>query len=105
MSVTPYPAAIIVEVDSELRSIVPDFLENRKKDCRQICSLLERDNFSEIRALGHRMKGVGGSFGFDDITAIGEVIELAALASDKETVSSAILQLSEYLERVKVVYV
>ena len=105
MNVTPYPDAITVEVNSEVQSIVPEFLENRKKDCLLINSLLERNSFSEIRTLGHRMKGAGGSFGFDDISEIGEVIEKAALAADKETISSAVLRLADYLDRVVVVYV
>jgi HPt (histidine-containing phosphotransfer) domain-containing protein len=105
MNVTPYPDTITVEVNSEVQSIVPEFLENRKKDCLLIDSLLDGNSFFEIRSLGHRMKGAGGSFGFDDISEIGEVIELAALAADKETISSSVLQLSNYLERVTVVYV
>ena len=105
MAVTPYLDTIIVEVDSEVQSIVPEFLENRKKDCLTISTLLEVEAFSEIRTLGHRMKGAGGSFGFDDITAIGEVIEEASLASDKESISSAVRQLRDYLERITVVYV
>ena len=105
MTVKQYPDSITVEVDSEVQSIVPDFLENRKKDCLLISTLLAGEAFSEIRSLGHRMKGAGGSFGFDDISAIGEVIEHASLASDKVTICSAVLQLQSYLERVKVVYV
>jgi HPt (histidine-containing phosphotransfer) domain-containing protein len=105
MNMTSYPDAIIVEVNSEVQSIVPEYLENRKKDCLLINSLLEGNSFSEIRSLGHRMKGAGGSFGFDDISEIGEVIETAALAADKETISSSVLQLSNYLERVAVVFV
>lgn len=105
MNVTPYPDAITVEVNSEVQSIVPEFLENREKDCLLINSLLEGNFFSEIRSLGHRMKGAGGSFGFDDISEIGEVIEKAAMGGDKKTIGSAVLRLSDYLERVVVVYV
>ena len=105
MNVTPYPDIITVEVDSEVQSIVPEFLENRKKDCLLISRLLEMDSFGEIRSLGHRMKGAGGSYGFDEISRIGEVIEEAALSADNKTICSAVLQLSNYLERVVVVYV
>ena len=105
MNVTPYPDTITVEVDSDIQPIVPEFLENRKKDCRLIGSLLEKSYFGEIRTLGHRMKGAGGSYGFDDISMLGEVIENAALAGDKTTVGSAVVRLSHYLERVVVVYV
>ena len=96
---------LTVEIDSEVQSIVPEFLENRKKDCLLISSLLEIDSFSEIRTLAHRMKGSGGSYGFDDISEIGEIMEEAALNEDRETVSIQILLLTRYLERVKVVYV
>ena len=105
MIATLYPDTITVEVDGEVESIVPDFLENRRKDCLLIGTLLDGGTFSEIRILGHRMKGAGGSFGFDDISEIGEAIEEAALTLDKKAISSAVRQLLDYLERVKVVYV
>lgn len=96
---------ITVEIDSEVQSIVPEFLDNRKKDCFMIDSLLKNNSFSEIRTLGHRMKGSGGSYGFDEISVIGEIIEEASLAGDKETISRAVMRLSGYLEHVSVVYV
>jgi HPt (histidine-containing phosphotransfer) domain-containing protein len=105
MSIAQYPDIIRVEIDSEVKSIVPEYLENRKKECELISRLLEAEAFSEIRKLGHRMKGTGGSYGFDDISEIGEVIEEAALATDKEAISKSLRQLTSYLERVVVEYV
>jgi histidine phosphotransfer protein HptB len=105
MSGTEHPETITVEIDREVQSIVPEFLKNRKKDCLLIGGLLEEDHFGEILTLGHRMKGTGGSYGFDDISEIGEVIEEAALATNKEAISRAVLQLADYLERLTVVYV
>lgn len=102
---TYYPDTITVEIDSEVQSLVPEFLEKRKRDCLLIGSLLEADSFGEIRAVGHRMKGAGGSFGFDDISAIGEIIENAALAGDGKTIAGQIRRLTDYLEKVTVVYV
>lgn len=99
------PDKITVEIDSEVQSIVPEFLENRKQDCLLIENLLGSDSFSEIRTLGHRMKGAGGSYGFDEISEIGEAIEEAALSGDKAAISGSLVRLSEYLERVTVVYV
>lgn len=105
MSIAPYSTTFTVEVDSEIQSIVPEFLEKRKNDCLLIGRLLEQDAFREIHILGHRMKGAGGSYGFDDISEIGEVIEVAALSGDKVTISSAVQRLTTYLEQVIVVYV
>ncbi|MEI7816500.1 MAG: Hpt domain-containing protein [Desulfuromonadales bacterium] len=97
--------AIVVEVDIEVQSIVPEFLDNRRKDCLLISSLLNGELFKEINTLGHRMKGAGGSYGFDDISEVGEAIEEAALIRDKETISNSIERLSNYLDRVVVKYV
>jgi HPt (histidine-containing phosphotransfer) domain-containing protein len=94
-----------VEVDGVLEPIVPDFLNNRKNDCDMIHQLLSKDAFDEIRFIGHRMKGVGGSYGFDDISEIGEIVEDASLMADHEAIRTAIDRLSDYLERVSVVYV
>lgn len=105
MNTKSYPDTIRVEVESELEPIVPEFILNRKKDCILISSLLETNSFGEIRTLGHRMKGAGGSYGFDDISELGEAIEEAALIGDTGAICSAIQQLSAYLERVVAVYV
>ena len=96
---------ITVEIDSEVQSIIPEFIENRKKDCLRIDSLLEAAAFDEIRILGHRMKGAGGSYGFDDISVIGEAIEKSAMAGNREIIGREVMRLSDYLERVAVVYV
>lgn len=105
MNTTPFKDTITVEVDAEVQSIVPEFLENRKKDCFLINNLLEMGSFSEIRTLAHRMKGAGGSYGFDDISAIGEIMEEAALSGDKIVISNELQRLMDFLERVVVVYV
>ena len=94
-----------VEVDSILESIVPEFLGNRKKDCELIRQLLDKDEFHEIRTLGHRMKGAGGSYGFDAITDIGIALEVAAIRRDREAIVLACEMLQHYLERVVIVYV
>lgn len=94
-----------VETDDALRPIVPEFLGNRRGDCALILQLLGEGNFSEIRRLGHRMKGTGGSYGFDAISEIGEIIEEASLVADQETIRKEVQHLADYLDRVSVVYV
>lgn len=97
--------AIHVEIDIELSPIVPEFLEKRRGDCSLISQCLETGAFDQIHTLGHRMKGAGGSYGFDDISEIGETIEKAALEGDHDTIGSEVQRLSDYLDRVAVVYV
>lgn len=96
---------ILVEVDQELMPVVPEYLEKRLQDCAEIESLLATGGMEHIQTLGHRMKGSGGSFGFDEISDIGEALELAARVPDAEGIKSAVDRLEKYLARVSVAYV
>lgn len=96
---------ILVEVNQELIPVVPDYLESRRWDCAEIERLLASGDMECIQALGHRLKGSGGSFGFDEISAIGEVLEIAAGVPDAEGIRSAVGRLEKYLDRVSVAYI
>ena len=96
---------IRIEIDQELATVVPEYLENRRLDCFLIERLLAEGGMAEIRSLGHRMKGSGGSYGFDEISEIGEALECAALVSDADVIRSAIDRLKSYLSRITVAYI
>jgi hypothetical protein len=51
------------------------------------------------------MKGSGGSYGFDEISEIGEALEMAAHDSDIDTIRSAVARLEVYLDGVTVTYI
>ena len=95
---------IRVEIDRELMPVVPEYLENRFLDCAEIERLLASGGMEHIQIMGHRMKGSGGSFGFDEISAIGEALESAAQVPDAEGVRTAVGRLETYLARVSVTY-
>jgi HPt (histidine-containing phosphotransfer) domain-containing protein len=95
---------ILVEIDRELMPVVPEYLENRHRDCAKIEQLLGTGDMESIQILGHCMKGSGGSFGFDEISDIGEDLELAAQVTDVEGIKSAVVRLERYLARVSVAY-
>lgn len=94
-----------VEVDELLEPIIPEFLEKRMRDCELIRNLLAEGNFDEIRIIGHRLKGTGGSYGFDEVSEIGERMELASLVADERVILDEVQQLYDYINQVKIVYV
>ena len=55
-------------------------------------------------AFWHTLKGGGGGYGLDTITRIGRDIENAAQEKRTESIKAYIDELSDYLERVEVVY-
>jgi HPt (histidine-containing phosphotransfer) domain-containing protein len=95
---------IIVYLDPDLEEIVPGFLDNRRKDLQILATCMENGQLDTIRLLGHRMKGDGGGYGFDAISAIGHELEQAALRRDLATIRERTRELTDFLTRVRVVY-
>ena len=96
------PAAerVHVAVTPTVAPLVPGFLANRKKDAQAARSSLRRRDFHAIWVLGHTMKGLGSSYGFDGISDIGLEIEHAAQAHDEGGLGRAIDALDRYLSQV-----
>lgn len=95
---------ILVTVDADLEDIVPGYLENRQKDIVDMTSAVDGGDFETIRVLGHRMKGSGGGYGFDQITDIGFALENASKEENGDEIRSRIDELRDYLARVEVTY-
>lgn len=97
--------SIKIEVDSDLEDLIPGFLKNRRTDVQVIEEAVRDNDLDRIRVIGHSMKGAGGGYGFDGVTDIGAAIEQAAIDQDHEKILVATRQLSEYLDRVDIVFV
>ena len=87
----------IAKVEPELKDYMPTFVENRKNNIISIKKLLKKGNYKEIECLAHRLRGVGGLYGCEQITNIGYCIEEAAKNSDSEKIKEMINELSSYL--------
>lgn len=104
MSIGPSDRKIVVRVERDLEDLIPQYLENRRKDIREILSALERGDYGTIRTLGHSMTGSGGTYGFDAISLIGSNIESSARDKIGESVRKSAGELSEFLDRLQVEY-
>ena len=65
---------------------------------------LSQQDFESLRRIAHGMKGVGGSYGFDDLTTMAATIEQAAKVGDPAAVTQTLGAMAAYLESVEVVY-
>jgi HPt (histidine-containing phosphotransfer) domain-containing protein len=95
---------IIAHVDPDLRDLIPGYLKNRQKDIATIKKALEASDFAKIRVLGHSMRGSGGGYGFMLISKIGEGFEKAAKENDPDQIKNLLAELSDFLQRVTLVY-
>lgn len=92
----------VVYVDEELADLIPEFLENRRRNVEQITRLVQAGNYEELTRLGHTMKGVGGSYGFIEISEIGRGIEEAGARGDQQAITTLCERLAAYLAGVTV---
>ncbi|HAP40579.1 MAG: Hpt domain-containing protein [Nitrospira sp.] len=99
-----HQTTILVQISQDLEAIVPGFLANRRRDLATIEACLKQGDLTTIRLLGHRMKGDGGGYGFDQISTIGDRLEQAAIAQDPVSVAAEVTQLTDFLARVSVIY-
>ena len=95
--------AILVHANPKIADLIPEFLQNRRRDVNAMLDALERGDFATVESLGHGMKGAGGSWGFQAITDIGAALEQAAKSADSDASHKWVGELSQYLDRVEVV--
>ncbi len=95
---------ISITIDKDLEDLIPGFLENRNKDISSLRKSLNAGDAENLRALGHNLKGVGGGYGFDEISQLGAEIEAKAKSGTLEGIDSLIESMADYLERIEIQY-
>jgi len=96
--------ALTVTVAKDLADLIPVFFKNRQKEVETLRAALAAADYDQLRHLGHRMKGVGNSYGFAAVSEIGKRIEEGARGTDPTAIEACIVEYADYLSRVKVVY-
>lgn len=94
----------MVIVDKELEDLIPVFMKNRHKEVETLKAALAAADFEQLRQLGHRMKGVGNSYGFERVSVIGRQVEDGARSGDRAALASRIAEYADYLAKVQVVF-
>lgn len=93
-----------VYIDADLEFLIPQFLENREADIKNLEKLLEESEYDQIRIIGHSMKGSGGGYGFDYLTEIGSRIEKEAELKNESEIKKLIAELKNYLNNIEIIY-
>jgi HPt (histidine-containing phosphotransfer) domain-containing protein len=93
-----------VIVQKDLEDLIPVFMSNRRKEIDTLRLALASADFEQLRQLGHRMRGVGNSYGFDLISEIGKQVEDGAIAGDRTGIASCIAEYSDYIANVQISY-
>jgi HPt (histidine-containing phosphotransfer) domain-containing protein len=71
-------------------ALLPKFIANRERDLGELRVALAQRDLECVARLGHNMRGNGASYGFPDISAIGERLETAAHVDDEPQMREAL---------------
>lgn len=93
-----------VIVARDLEDLIPVFLRNRRKEVDTLRVALAAQDFEQLRQLGHRMKGVGNSYGFNHVSTLGKYIEDGARSGDRASLEARIAEYADYLAKVQIAY-
>ncbi|MFC1508885.1 ATP-binding protein [Candidatus Omnitrophota bacterium] len=98
----PSKSRIIIPADMQF--LIPDFLHEMEVFYHTMRKAVYKNDFGTIREISHKMKGAGGSYGFDDISNFGDSLEKAAMKNERIHIIKQLDHLSLYLENVEVRY-
>jgi HPt (histidine-containing phosphotransfer) domain-containing protein len=96
---------ILVQVDEDLEAIMDRYLEIRQKELVELEEAVEQKNFEIIRLLGHRLKGTGSSYGLDELTRLGTLIEDKAMGEDMSKVPDYTAEIRHFLTNLDIEYI
>ncbi len=90
-----------LHIDPDLLPLIPNYLKNRESDIQAMQLALAEGDFELIQRLGHSMKGSGGGYGLDKISAFGQQLEYLAKLSNREAIREQIEGLQQYTEMLR----
>lgn len=93
-----------VLVAKDIEDLIPVFMQNRHKELENLRVALAAADFEQLRQLGHRMKGVGNSYGFTRVSVLGKHIEDGARSGDRAALQATISEYDDYLSKVQIAY-
>lgn len=94
----------IITLPEEIRSLIPDFMQNRKKELEWLQNALLKEDYEKIIGIAHASKGVLGSFGFTKAYRIAEKTESYARMKNKKGVEKSVSDLSFNLNQTEIHY-
>ena len=94
-------APYVVNVDPLIAPLVPGYLSNRATDLQRMRDALAAKDFPALRKLGHNLRGSAGAYGLPPLSEIGGRIEDAAVAQDGAPIGTALEELHQFLQVVK----
>lgn len=96
---------IKVEIDADLEDLIPQFLDNRKKDIETLQQLVEKNELPAISQLAHKVKGAASSYGFIELSELASQMEMLARNNESTGLDNLVKKMKIYFLNIEVHYV
>ena len=90
----------LVLVDAELADLIPGYLAEALIQAVEAERLLALGDLPGVKRIAHQLKGSGGGYGFDQLSALAAPVEIAAKESRDSDAAAGLAKLRHYLENV-----
>ncbi len=97
-------AEIIVTINSMFEPLIPEYLENRRKECDVLDELFAQQDWSEMEVIAHKLGGNAGTYGLLDLGNMGKKLEVACQNEGEAEIKDLLQSIRVYVTSVKVQY-
>lgn len=94
-----------VQVDVDIKELIPGFLQNLDKSLKEIESNISAGSFEAVKKACHTIKGAAGGYGFDRVSQIAGDMQGLAEAQKKDDLNSHLAEIRSYLGEIEIEYV
>jgi HPt (histidine-containing phosphotransfer) domain-containing protein len=95
----------IVEIDADLQDLVPQFVENRKKDIETLRQLVQNDDLNAISQLAHKIKGAAAGYGFNELSELAAQMEKASKGNEPNPLAELVKRMETHFLNIEIRYV
>ncbi len=92
----------VTKIDKFLEPIYDFFLSERKNDTLELRKAINEKNFTQVQYIAHRIAGNAGSYGLNDLGALGEKLETAAKNTDAKDCEILVSEIEKFMSELEV---
>lgn len=94
-----------VNIDADLKDLIPQFVENRTKDIKNLETLVEKNDSVAIAQLAHKIKGAAAGYGFVHLSELASDMEMAAKNGNTAPLKSLLEQMRTHFSNIEIKFV
>jgi HPt (histidine-containing phosphotransfer) domain-containing protein len=92
------PASSQESIPPAIQALVPEYLDNQRKELAKMRALLPQGEFRAIQRFGHNLKGTAGGYGVPALGELGARLEAASLEGNAAYIAETLSEIATVLE-------